>query len=88
MIKDQFMQKCKSQNLRTSLLRDPHEKLEQLISVARAHDKAYMQANIMKEETINHMSEMHHHSKSSKNSDFRPTNDAKAKFSSNAHQQK
>ena len=51
-IKDQFIVKFKSQNLRTRLLRDPLEKLEQLISVARAHEEAYRQANVVKEETV------------------------------------
>ena len=40
MIKDQFVEKCKAQNLRTRLLRDPPEELEELISVARALDEA------------------------------------------------
>ncbi|KAK3725676.1 hypothetical protein RRG08_043093 [Elysia crispata] len=52
MIKGKFIEKCKSQNLRRVLLKDPPEKLEQLISVARAHEEAYRQANMMKEKTV------------------------------------
>ena len=56
MIKDQFMEKCKPQNLRTRLLRDTPEKLKQLISVARAHEEADRQANMMKEERVSYVS--------------------------------
>lgn len=48
MIKDQFIEKCRSQNLRTRLLREPPRTVDDLMKVARSYEDAQKQAGQIK----------------------------------------